>query len=120
MHKKKILYKIILFMFMFLICITCMSKIALADNTDVNQFENSGSTSLDNAASEIMGIGIGVVQVVAAGVSIIVLLILGIKYVSASPEGRASYKKVAILYVLGLTLVVYSDEIIGWIGDLIN
>ena len=124
MHKKRIVYKIILFIVTFLICVTCMSKIAMAETmaesrTNVNQFDNLGSGALDDASKSIMGTVLKVVRIVASGMAVIMLLILGIKYVLAAPEGRASYRKVAIIYALGLVLVVYGDDIIKMIANLI-
>ena len=71
----------------------------------------SGMTS---AASTV----ISVVQFVCYAAAVIMLMVLGIKFVSASPDGKAEIKKSAVIYVVGALLVFFAALILGWIKDI--
>lgn len=78
-----------------------------------------GSNSTDNA--EIEKIGNDVIQIlltVAAIISVIVLIILGIKYMFGSVEEKAEYKKTLIPYVVGAGLVFASSSIASVVYNL--
>ena len=59
------------------------------------------STKLENKAEIILG----VIQNVGTIVSVIVLMIIGIKYMIGSVEERSEYKKNMIPYLIGAVLL---------------
>ena len=61
-----------------------------------------------NGTTAATGIGnkiIGILQVVGILISVIVLMILGIKYMMGSAEEKAEYKKTFIPFIIGAILV---------------
>lgn len=79
----------------------------------------TGTNSPDN--KEIEKIGNDVIQIlftVAAIISVIVLIILGIKYMFGSVEEKAEYKKTLIPYVVGAGLVFASSSIASAVYNL--
>ena len=48
---------------------------------------------------------LGLVSYICYAAAIIMLVVLGVKYVSAAPEGKAEIKKTAVQYVIGAVLV---------------
>ncbi len=79
----------------------------------------TGTNSPDN--KEIEKIGNDVIQIlltVAAIISVIVLIILGIKYMFGSVEEKAEYKKTLIPYVVGAGLVFASSSIASVVYNL--
>ena len=117
--KNKKLYKIVLFTTVFVVFLIGFSQISFASRTDVGQFEDNNDPTLSTPIKEIMGMGLRVVQVVAGGVAFIVLLILGIKYLTSAPDGKAASKKAFIYYVVGFLIAMLGQQIIGAIANLI-
>ena len=61
-----------------------------------------------NGTNEIVGIGgqiIGILQTVGVILSIIILIVLGIKYMMGSAEEKAEYKKTMIPYIVGAVFI---------------
>ena len=48
-----------------------------------------------------------------AAIAVGMLMFIGIKYVTASPEGKAEIKKTAMYYVLGAILIFSASAILG-------
>ena len=62
----------------------------------------------------------GLLQFVSIIISVIVILILGIKYLIGSVEQRADYKKSMIPYIVGVALLVLTTSIVKGINDLVT
>ncbi len=56
--------------------------------------------------TDMVGTILGVVQTVGSVISIICLIVLGIKYMMGSVEEKANYKKTLLPYVLGAIMVL--------------
>lgn len=79
----------------------------------------TGTNSPDN--KEIEKIGNDVIQIlftVAAIISVIVLILIGIKYMFGSVEEKAQYKKTLIPYVVGAGLVFAASSIASAVYNL--
>lgn len=100
---KKKTVKIISAIMLTILVLASMSNLVLAATTDITieGKETDASKAVNNIASMILGI----VQVVAIAVAVIMLIVLAIKYISSSPEGKADIKKTATLYVVGAVLL---------------
>ena len=69
--------------------------------------EIKGDTSV-KGTQEIQNVGqsiVGILQTVGIVLSVIVLIVLGIKYMMGSAEEKAEYKKTMIPYVVGAALI---------------
>ncbi len=60
-----------------------------------------GTTEIANVGNNI----IGILQVVGIVLSVVVLIIIGIKYMMGSAEEKAEYKKTLMPYVIGAALI---------------
>ena len=60
-----------------------------------------GTTEITNVGNSIVGI----LQVVGIVLSVIILIVLGIKYMMGSAEEKAEYKKTMMPYVVGAALI---------------
>jgi len=60
---------------------------------------------------------IGVIQVIGSVVSVIVLAILGIKYMVGSVEERAEYKKTMLPYLVGAIMLFASANLVQMIYE---
>lgn len=89
--------KISIILIILLITILAFSNIAFASITEKIHPLDPSNQTIKNA----MNIIIGVFQVAAAGVGVIMLTVLGIKYVASSPNEKAEIKKHATVYIVG-------------------
>lgn len=85
-------------------------------NTKITPQESNAATNVTNIAGQILNI----VQVVGVAVATIMLTVLGIKYVSASPNEKAEYKKGMTIYVIGAVLLFGASMLIGVIRNFIS
>ncbi|MBP3256170.1 MAG: TrbC/VirB2 family protein [Clostridia bacterium] len=67
----------------------------------------SGASGITNLGKQIVGI----LQIVGAIIAVVVLTVLGIKYMMGSAEEKAEYKKTMIPYVIGAILVFAATTI---------
>lgn len=74
-------------------------------------------TNVD-AIKSLGGKIIGVVRTVGVLVAVVILLILGIKYMMGSAEEKADYKKSMIPYIVGAILVFAASTIAGIVYDM--
>ena len=83
--------------------VVCVATSYLAlTPSDINGTDNpQGSTEIQSVGNSIVGI----LQVVGIVLSVVVLIVLGIKYMLGSAEEKADYKKSMIPYVVGAALI---------------
>ena len=100
MNKKTL--RIITILATIVLCIS-MSTLSFAlTPLEITPSENpNGGDKIVSAGQNILGI----ISVVAMVISVIVLMILGIKYMIGSAEQKAEYKKSFIPYIVGAILV---------------
>ena len=70
---------------------------------------NTGATTANNI--------IGIVQVICYAAAVIMLVMLGVKFITASPEGKAEIKKSAIIYVIGAVIVFAAGTLLSVISS---
>lgn len=71
-------------------------------------------TGITNLGGQI----IGIVRTVGVLISVVILLILGIKYMIGSAEEKADYKKSMIPYIVGAVLIFGASAIAGIVYDM--
>lgn len=74
----------------------------------------SGATEVSNIASMV----IYVIQIIAFAAAVIMLMFVGIKFLTASPEGKAEIKKSAVIYVIGAILLFAATGILQIVRNL--
>ena len=106
---KKILKKILLIILLIvMLIVTGTTVLAAYTPGDLTGSAPSGTIQ------EVKSIGnkvIGVLQAIGIVVSVIVLSILGIKYMLGSVEQKAEYKKTMLPYVIGAALIFGASTI---------
>lgn len=82
--------------------------------TDMNEIYNNRSNDekFSNLASDVLG----VVQVVGYSAAVIMLTYIGIRYILATPDGKADMKKQLIMYVIGAIILFGGATIAVAIG----
>jgi len=67
----------------------------------------TGTTSIQNIGGQILGI----VQVVGTIAAVIILVVIGIKYMMGSAQEKAEYKKTMIPYIIGAIIIFAASNI---------
>lgn len=98
-------------------------KIATDEAPVKNPLENPGSFKPSDMedAGKVKNIGnkiIGAVQFIGTFASVIVLIVMGIKYMLGSVEEKAEYKKTMMPYIVGAILVFGITNILGIISTI--
>lgn len=113
--KKGIRIVSIIFILLFIFSIIC-PQIGLADFADVDYSDvksnTDDSSTIIKTSKSVMGTVITIIRYVGFGVAVIMLTYIAIKYMMSSPEGKASYKKTAELFIFGAVLLFATSGIL--------
>lgn len=123
--KNKVIFKILL-VFLILVCLSTV-VVHAEDYGSVNQFDSYGNTKgtnfyiIDNTITRTAGIVLDIVRIVALCIGIIILMIIGIKYMISTPEVRAELKKDVPTYFTGAVILFAASGILKlvtyFVGD---
>lgn len=110
MSKKTI--KIIVFMSLILCIIATATLVSAVPSFTANDLTGTDT----NATGQIKDLGndiIGILQAIGIVVSVVVVIVLGIKYMMGSAEEKAEYKKTMIPYIIGALLIFAATTIVN-------
>lgn len=82
---------------------------------------SKGNSSADT--TKVVNLGatiVTIMQTVGIVVAVVVLLVLGIKYMMGSAEEKAEYKKTMIPYIVGAILIFASTTIVNVVYNIAN
>lgn len=116
--KKQI--KILTTILMVVVILATLGNVVLGVSDTLSALKNPGEISgvkgVQNLGKQIVGI----LQVVGIVVAVVVLLVLGIKYMMGSTEEKAEYKKVMIPYLIGALLIFAATTIVNVIYNVFS
>lgn len=78
------------------------------------------TTDASKSINAMIGAILTVVQIVGVGVAVIMLVVLAIKYIAASPGDKAEIKKHAVVYVVGAVVLFAASGILQIIKQFAN
>ena len=78
--------------------------------------DQQGTEGIQNIGKRVMGI----LQAVGIVIAVVVLMVLGIKYMMGSSEEKAEYKKTMIPYVIGAVLIFGATTIANAVYNFAN
>lgn len=110
-YKKKFLF-IVMLVIMSLFFVT----ISYGFGVDDLQGKQVGTETIQKAGNGI----VRVISVIGTVISVVMLVILGIKYMMGSTDEKATYKKSLMPYVIGAVLVFAASQIAQLIYNLAN
>ena len=101
---------------LFLVIATILSatSIVLASGITIPTGNSVSAAGFGTTVSNI----IGVIQTICYAAAVILIVILGVKFMTASPDGKAEIKKSAVIYVVGAILVFAAGLILQLIKNL--
>lgn len=99
-----------------------ISNVVLAKDipTQIDQIAK-GNGKADT--TQVVNLGatiVTIMQTVGIVVAVVVLLVLGIKYMMGSAEEKAEYKKTMIPYIIGAILIFASTTIVNVVYNIAN
>ena len=101
--KKNLVLKLVFIILIILICFSPIIKADIPTTIDPGGWKPSDINPDDvDEVIDIAAIIISGIRVVGIIVSVIVLMIMGIKYMTGSIEEKAEYKKTMIPYLIGV------------------
>lgn len=99
-----------------------LSNIALATDMDTLIDGMKDISNVSGAEGSqvryVLNAVIKIIQIAGSGIALIVVTMLGIKYMLASPGEKADYKKTAVPVVIGCVLLFAGVNIAGIIADI--
>lgn len=108
--------KILTFIATILLVISLGTSTIFALTPSQVQPTDPGTNDIQTLGGKILGI----LQTVGIVLSVIILVILGIKYMMGSPEEKAEYKKTMIPYLVGAVLIFLAPTIANTVYTLIK
>ena len=107
MNKKVI--KIFLVIMLTIMMVSCSLSVFAKDPSTLNPDVTVGGGKIENIGEKIAG----ALQIVGTVLAVVILVVLGIKYMMGSPEEKAEYKKTMMPYVIGAVLIFAATNIAG-------
>ena len=101
-----------------LIITTILSAFCMVFASSGPSIPTSSEPTGASEVSNIAGMVIYVIQIIAFAAAVIMLIFVGIKFLTASPEGKAEVKKTAVIYVVGAILLFAATGILGIVRTL--
>lgn len=114
--------KIISVLLIVLTVLVALSNMVLA--TDIpGQIATISKGNAGADVSKVTNLGatiVTIMQTVGIVVAVVILLVLGIKYMMGSAEEKAEYKKTMIPYIVGAVLIFASTTIVNVVYQIAN
>ena len=116
---KKILISVIIALVCIFLVINLEVHAEVNWNSYINTVKNANSdTEVDNSTRKVVEAVLSITRTVGAGVAVIMIIVVAMKYMISAPGDRAEIKKHAIVYVTGAIILFASSAILGIIKDL--
>lgn len=91
--------------------------LAVDQNTVLNELNGNGNVQT-NDLTKVGNNIVTIIQVVGIVIAVIVLLVIGIKYMMGSASEKAEYKKTMIPYIVGAVLIFAGTSLVRVIYSL--
>ena len=97
------------------------TSVFAANFDDVTKSMNAHVNDIDSEKITTTGGGImGILQVVGMVIAVIILIVIGIKYMMGSAQEKAEYKKTFIPYIVGAILIFAASALAGVVVNFAN
>lgn len=111
MKKNKVRTLLCSITLLLMIAILVVPATVYASIPEVDIKDSGLQDSITDAGGQIAGIA----AAIGAGVAIVMLLWLAIKYMTAAPDEKANIKKTATIYIIGAVLLFAASGVLGLI-----
>ena len=113
---------ILIFLLVISLCSICYCSYDWHDRLD-NVTSQGADENITDSFTNVAKSVITITQVIGVGVAVIMLIVLGMKYMTASVGERAEIKKHLVIYVVGAVVLFAASgilEIIKRFSDMVN
>ena len=107
MNKNLMTIITILFLIMLLFNTTVEASSVVSDIKSNMSTSTNVSNSLKSTGQTVLG----VLNIVATGTAIVMLLYIAIKYMISAPDAKAEYKKTATMYAIGAVIIFIAPKL---------
>ena len=111
--------KILVVLLIFFIFVNMFGEVFATINPDNYQPSQIGSGDTEIVFSKV-GVILGAIRNISVIVSVIALMIIGLKYIFGSVEEKAEYKKTMVPYVIGCILASAGTTLVSFIYNAMN
>ena len=116
---KKILISFIVVVLAVVFVATMYNDVFAANaNFNISDHDAAKDTEFSKAAVTLTGVILSVIRYTGAGIALISLIMIAMKYLYSSPGEKADYKKNLVVYVVGGVGMFSVGTIIEWIQKL--
>ena len=118
--KKKI--NIFTFLIVFFISVNVFNiQTTFARHSELDKYKPNVLTTEDaQLVTDKVGIVLGAIRNISVVVSVIALMIIGLKYIFASVEEKANYKATLVPYVIGFVLAIAGTTLVDFIYKMVH
>ena len=106
MNTKKVVISLLI-----ALLILSISTIGFCAGINLEEFKGTDNPTSNKVVGQANQF-IGIVQIIAVSIAVIMLIWLGIKYISAAPSEKADIKKSAVIYIVGAVLLFATTGIL--------
>ena len=112
MKKQAKIISIILLIIIALTAVTSVCFAATDYSTALGQLKDSGTNANVLKYGQTI---VAIVRTIGIIAAVVILMIVGIKYMKGSAEEKAEYKKTMPAYLIGAILLFAATQVIAWI-----
>ena len=99
---QKTINRITFIIFIIMLVVSISANVLALTPADITASENvTGSTEIASVGKAIVGI----LQTTGIVISVVILIVIGIKYMMGSAEEKAEYEKTMMPYIIGAALI---------------
>lgn len=104
--KRKKIYKFIFAILVFITLFNIFSGTVSALSTPIDErFKEGDKSPANNTIATIIAKIISIVQIIATGVALTMLIVIAVRWMVASPTGKSDLARTSRYYVLGAVLI---------------
>ena len=122
---KKVVIKLIIIVITIAMLLSNINAFATSKDApqfSIDDFENGSAGKAETITTSALENVLAVTKVVTAGIALIMLTILAMKYMLSAPGERAEIKKHAVVYIVGAVIMLASSGLLsileGFAGNL--
>jgi len=118
---KKQVIKIVLILLVLLIAFSFVNRVNAFSTADAikNNFSGANNPQGSEGIRKILSVVLDVTRVAGAAVAIVILMVIGAKYIIASAGERADLKKYAVNYIIGALILFGATGILSMIKEFV-
>lgn len=113
MKNKVLKISFVLILILLIVSLIASNVLAAVDIGGVTVDPKVSDTTVSKPITSISNIILGAIQIVGTAIAVGMLLILGIKYMSAAPDEKANIKQSMYIYIIGAVVLFAASNLVN-------